>query len=443
MGNVYLVHDRQADAEVGLKLLNEAAGIDLYRFKREFRGLADFRHPNLVTLHELFSEGELWFFTMEYVAGVPFDRFLPTSSAAPSDLRRLRRTTLQLCEGVQAMHEAGSIHRDLKPSNVLVTAAGRVVILDFGLAKRTTSNSLSGEGIVGTPTHMAPEQVMEQPCTEAADWYAVGSMLYETLAGQPPFQGSLYAILLKKQSDDPADPRTINPYADADMSELCMQLMHRDPERRPRGPDILARLGGNRDPSALRQTHRHSAVRTPQQEICGRTAELDLLARAYAKMNKGGLGNGNLVVTLVQGASGIGKTSLVEAFLGSLAYASPTAAPLVLRGRCHERETLPFKAFDSVVDDLSHPLEKIGTRERSFAFPESISRLAEIFPVLRRIEAIEQACYRAAAAPDARESRNQAFFASCSRGWRGFRRSSSSSMTCSGPTETASRSSIR
>jgi serine/threonine protein kinase len=134
MGNVYLVHDRQTDAQVALKILNEAAGIDLYRFKREFRALADFRHPNLVTLYELFSEGELWFFTMEYVAGVPFDRFLPTSSSVPSDLRRLRRTTLQLCEGVQAMHEAGSIHRDLKPSNVLVTAAGRVVILDFGLA---------------------------------------------------------------------------------------------------------------------------------------------------------------------------------------------------------------------------------------------------------------------------------------------------------------------
>jgi len=148
-----------------------------------------------------------------------------------------------------------------------------VVILDFGLAKQTTSNSLSGDGIIGTPTHMAPEQVLEQRCTEAADWYAVGSMIYETLAGRPPFQGSLYTILLKKQSEDPAHPRTINPDADPEMSELCMQLMHRDPEQRPRGPDILARLGGNPDKSSLRQTHRHPAIRTPPQGLCGRTAD--------------------------------------------------------------------------------------------------------------------------------------------------------------------------
>ena len=406
MGTVYLVRDRKTDADVGLKVLNEAAGIDLYRFKREFRALADFRHPNLVTLHELFSEGELWFFTMEYVAGIPFDRFLSAASSAPCDARRLRRATLQLCEGVQAMHEAGSLHRALKPTNVLVTAAGRVVILDFGLAKQTTSNSLSGDGIVGTPTHMAPEQVMEQRCTEAADWYAVGSMIYETLVGQPPFQGSLYAILLKKQSEDPADPRTIHPHADTEMSELCMQLMHRDPDQRPRGPDILARLGGKRDKSTLRQTRRHPAVRTPPQGICGRTAELDVLARAYGKMTKG-----NLAATLVQGNSGIGKTSLVEAFLRFLAPANGTASPLVLRGRCHERETLSFKAFDSVVDDLSQNLDKISASHPSFAFPDGMSRLAEIFPVLRRIEAIERACYQAAGAPDARESRNQAFTA--------------------------------
>jgi len=406
MGNVYLVHDRQTDAEVGLKILNEAAGIDLYRFKREFRALADFRHPNLVTLHELFSEGELWFFTMEYVAGVPFDHFLPSASSAPADHRLLRRTTLQLCEGVQAMHEAGAIHRDLKPTNVLVTAAGRVVVLDFGLAKQTTSNSLSGDGILGTPTHMAPEQAMEKPCTEAADWYAVGSMIYETLAGQPPFQGNLFAILLKKQSEDPADPRTLNPYADPMMSDLCMQLMHRDPEQRPRGPDILARLGGHRDRSTLRQTNGHLAIRTPAQALCGRVAELDALARAYAK-----IGNGNLAVTIVQGTSGIGKTSLIEAFLRSLVSPGPTAAPLVLRGRCHEREALPFKAFDSVVDDLSHLLDKIVTRDRSFVFPDGISRLAEIFPVLRRIEVIDRACHRTAPAPDASESRNQAFTA--------------------------------
>ena len=411
MGNVYLVRDRHTEAEVALKILNEAAGIDLYRFKREFRTLADLRHPNLVTLHELFSEDDLWFFTMEYVPGVPFDRFAPPDSLAPADRRLLRRTTLQLCEGVQAMHQAGSIHRDLKPSNVLVTPAGRVVILDFGLAKQTSSTSLSGSGIVGTPAHMAPEQVMEESCTEAADWYAVGSILYETLTGQPPFQGSLYALLLKKQSEDPPHPRTIQPSADQELSDLCMELMDREPDRRPRGPAILARLGSQHDKNALRQTNRHPAVRTPPQGICGRTAELDVLARGYAKISKGGLGNGQLAVTLVEGASGIGKTTLIEAFLRSLAASNPASPPLILRGRCHERETLPFKAFDSVVDDLSHHLNRISNRDPAFAASGDISRLAEIFPVLRRIEAIEPGLYPAIESDNASESRNQAFTA--------------------------------
>ncbi|MGA9652423.1 MAG: protein kinase, partial [Polyangia bacterium] len=136
MGTVYLVFDRQLGAEVALKLLDLSGGMDLYRFKSEFRSLADIKHPNLATLHELICEGPLWLFTMEYVAGVPFDVYLlgpaPTgdspASSAPEGADTLRRTDpaqvtsrpqperqrllqalRQLCAGVHAMHEAGCI----------------------------------------------------------------------------------------------------------------------------------------------------------------------------------------------------------------------------------------------------------------------------------------------------------------------------------------------
>src|ERR1039457_2312895 len=236
MGSVHLVHDEQLGTEVALKTLKLSSGTDLYRFKREFRAVADIKHPNLVTLYELISEGALWFFTMEYVAGLPFDRFVLGLQASPQvvageDARvaqtvlppnadRILQSVQQLCVGVHAMHEAGCIHRDLKPSNVLVTEQGRVVILDFGLAKQTGSGSISSDGLSGTPAYMAPEQALEKPSMPAADWYAVGIMIYEVLTGHCPFEGALFDVLLRKQTEDPPPPVQINPQADELLSEL-------------------------------------------------------------------------------------------------------------------------------------------------------------------------------------------------------------------------------
>jgi serine/threonine protein kinase len=141
------------------------------------------------------------------------------------------------------MHGAGCIHRDLKPSNVLVTPAGRVVVLDFGLASQTGTRPLRSDGLVGTPAYMAPEQAKEGPAQPAADWYAVGAMLYEVLTGRLPHDGDLVEILVKKQSEDPPAPVEVNPLADPELSRLCMQLLRRDPVQRPGGAEILAQLG--------------------------------------------------------------------------------------------------------------------------------------------------------------------------------------------------------
>jgi hypothetical protein len=405
MGIVYLVYDKQLDTKVALKTLSASGGLDLYRFKREFRSLADLRHTNLVKLHELVSEGDLWFFTMEYVVGVPFDRYLLAQPFLPANSDRLVQTIQQLCAGVHAVHEAGCIHRDLKPSNVLVTEEGRVVILDFGLAKNANSESLSGDGIFGTPAYMAPEQALEQPCLPAADWYAVGAMIYTALTGHCPFEGALIEVLLKKQAEDPPAPKQINPLADERMSELCMKLIQRDPAQRPTGAETLAHLGVVLGKGALTQTGRYLAVGAAAKSVLGREAELQVLARAYAEMCKG-----NLSVIMVQGTSGIGKTSLVESFIEHRLPASPeSSVPLVLRGRCHEREALPFKAFDSVVDSLTHHLAKLGDDDLSYVLPDGILHLAEIFPVLRRLKLIAHERYALPPLRDAKELRNQAF----------------------------------
>jgi serine/threonine protein kinase len=429
MGTVHLVHDGQMGTEVALKTFNLSSGAELYRFKREFRILADIKHPNLVTLFELISDGPLLFFTMEYVPGLPFDKDSARFNARPvvqagsecstpeagepprpADREGLLRSIQQLCAGVQAIHELGCVHRDLKPANVLVTPEGRVVILDFGLAEFLGSEGTSSlGGLSGTPAYMAPEQALRRSCQPAADWYAVGTMIYEVLTGRCPFEGSVFDVMLRKQTEQPPAPVEINPQADELLSELCMALIRRDPSQRPTGAEIIVRLGitGNRQP--LSRIRRHSTVSVPAHGLLGREQELQRLYQAYAKARKG-----SMAMTIVEGGSGIGKTCLIEAFLADLLQGRPgSAAPLILRGRCHERETLPFKALDNVIDSLSYHLARLDPDEQSYVLPDGILYLCEIFPVLRHVKLTANERYFLPPLRDAKELRNQAFAAFC------------------------------
>src|ERR1700722_796589 len=175
MGVVYEAFDRERGQTLALKTLPRFDAAALYRFKQEFRTVADVHHVNLVRLHELVAtESGLVFFAMELVRGVDFLTYLrggvvsrkpstdPSTSGPPADIQRLRPVMRQLAEAVQAVHAAGKLHRDIKPSNVLVTADGRVVLLDFGVATELAHDkrSLEDAGMVGTVSYMAPEQAL-------------------------------------------------------------------------------------------------------------------------------------------------------------------------------------------------------------------------------------------------------------------------------------------
>lgn len=454
MGVVYEVYDRKRASTVALKTLLRISPGAIYRFKREFRALADVSHPNLVTLHELVCERDTWFYTMEIVDGVDFleyvrpgsgptddDRTAPTAAVVrprdaaeatmtfereaadladitiddstqalvgreppPLSLDRLRHALVQLAEGLVALHDAGKLHRDIKPSNVLITRDDRVVLLDFGLSTDIDEDSLAKSQLgmmVGTVAYMPPEQAHGEGLSKASDWYSVGVMLFRALTGRLPFTGTLYQVVYDKQQRVP--PRASELVADLpeDLVQLAAELLGTDPQERPVGREILERLGG-RIPHLATPTHPRLAA-APAARLVGRARHLDALRTSFEALR-----SGRPVVTHVSGAAGIGKTTLVRAFLDRL---EEDGEANVFAGRCYEHELVPFKALDSLVDGMSRALRKRSDAEVSSLLPDDIRALARIFPVLNRVDAVHRASARGTDGPDPAELRARAFSA--------------------------------
>jgi tetratricopeptide (TPR) repeat protein len=371
MGVVYEALDRERGARVALKTLQHVSADGLLRFKTEFRALQDVSHPNLVAFGELFEERGQWWLTMELIEGATFlDHVRPGGRL---DERRLRAALPQLAAALSALHTHGLVHRDVKPHNVLVTPAGRVVLLDFGLV---ASVAQSESNVVGTPAYMAPEQGLLQEIGPAADWYGVGALLYEALTGALPFQGAPLQVLIAKQHELPRRPGELAGVPD-DLEALCMQLLAVEPAARLGAIPTLAGL----DPEAAAASPPAAPAASPV--FVGRQRELASLTDAFGDTRAGAE-----AIVLVQGESGIGKTALVGQFLRGLREREPEV--LVLAGRCYERETVPYKGVDGVVDTLARTLRKLPEADAAAVLPRRAGLLVQAFPVLGKISALRK-----------------------------------------------------
>ncbi len=449
-GTVYAAFDAERQCKVAVKHLHHTTPEALYLFKREFRALADLVHPNLVMLYDLTSQGDRWFFTMELVEGQSFFEYvrthpelgvypsgshsnlseaetrartnqmelatldsdqlppdsdssgdsepgtpLPPAKDSPTDapdIPRLRSALRQLAEGLNALHAAGKLHRDLKPGNIMVDGDGRVVILDFGLVMDLAPDEAGDpkSRLFGTPAYMAPEQGSGGLVSEASDWYAVGVVLYEALTGRPPFTGRGADLIRRKLMEEPLRADLLVPNLPRDLVQLCMDLLRRNPFWRPKGAEVLARLGTASAPNP-----------EPAPSIQrGRERELEVLLEHYQALQ-----DGRPRTLALHGGSGMGKSHLLRRFLREVRRRNPAA--VILRGRCYEQESVPFKALDSLVDALSNHLAHLPDAEVRALRPANPQALARLFPVLRQVPALDEG--DAGAVPDLFELRRQAF----------------------------------
>ena len=200
MGEVYRARDQRLGRDVAIKVLPTDLANDpdrLSRFQREARIVAALNHPQIVTIHSVEEANGIHFLTMELVEGQSLDRII---SAQGLPVARMLDIAGELADALAAAHETGVVHRDLKPANIMVTHAGRVKVLDFGLAKdlrgsspedvtRTSLSNMKAGMVLGTIAYMSPEQIVGGTVDHRSDIFSLGVVLYEMATGRQPFVG--------------------------------------------------------------------------------------------------------------------------------------------------------------------------------------------------------------------------------------------------------------
>src|SRR5262249_47490494 len=196
MGEVYLASDTRLERWVALKILPAAVCSDpdrLARFSREARAAAAINHPKVAHIYEIGDAEGVTFIAMEYVEGEPLERKISSGGLVHSKVIDI---AVQLADALDAAHSRGIVHRDIKPSNIIIDPRGQVKILDFGLARfagqtpggssselATLSQTRPGV-LMGTPTHMSPEQALGRDVDQRTDIFSLGVVLYQMLTGR-------------------------------------------------------------------------------------------------------------------------------------------------------------------------------------------------------------------------------------------------------------------
>ena len=235
MGAVYRGLDLMLEREVAIKALRPELGSQpqvVERFRSEAVTLAKLNHPNIATLYSFFRQADDYYMVLEYVRGVTLDNLIQQRGALPSE--QAIPLFCQVLDGIDHAHRFGIIHRDIKPANMMLTEAGTLKVLDFGIARILGTARMTKQGhLIGTIEYMSPEQVRGMETDARSDIYSLGMLLYEMLTGRVPFQIENEFELMKAQIEQtPVAPRLINASIPAEVEGAIMRAIAKNPDER-------------------------------------------------------------------------------------------------------------------------------------------------------------------------------------------------------------------
>lgn len=242
MGVVYRGFDPDIRRVVALKTIrhqpgntSEATAHAAARFRNEAQAAGRLMHPGIVGVYDFGDDGRVAFIAMEFVEGHTLSAYLNKKVVfGDADIASIAS---QLCDALSHAHEHGVWHRDIKPSNVIMTKNGRVKIADFGIARTDTTGLTVANSVLGTPMYMAPEQFMGRPIDHRVDLYGAGVVLYQLVAGRPPFMGPPEALMYKVANEAPMPPSTVEGGTGSDIFDavIARALAKNPVERWPNG----------------------------------------------------------------------------------------------------------------------------------------------------------------------------------------------------------------